>query len=217
VRTGSTAVRTSLVAAVPVGLLLSVAVVWQSTAAAFTASTDNAGNTWQAGSVVLADSDGGSALFDTTRDGALVPGATRSRCIRVDYTGSLPADIRLYVTTPAAGATTLDPYLVVSVEEGQPVPAGTTVAADCSTGFTAAATPAFLYNTASAAGPSADQTSTMSALKSGHADYATGLVAGLSVAQNTSLTFRVAYTVKDDNLAQSTQSKATFTWEARNS
>jgi hypothetical protein len=217
VRTRSSALRSLLAAAVPVGLLISAAVVWQSTAAAFTATTDNAGNTWQAGSVVLGDSDGGSALFDSTADGALQPGSTRSRCIRVDYTGSLPADVRLYVTTPAAGATTLDPYLVLSVEEGQTVPAGTPVAADCSTGFTATPTPTFLYNSTSSDGPTADQTSTMSALKSGHADYATGLGAGNAVPQNTSLTFRISYTVKDDNLAQNTQSKATFTWEARNS
>jgi hypothetical protein len=216
VRTRSNAPRTLLAIAIPVGLVLSAAVVWQSTAAAFTASTDDNGNTWQTGSVVLADSDGGSALFDTTRDGALTPGSTRSGCIRVDYTGSLPADIHLYVTTPAAGATTLDPYLVTSVERGQDVTAATTVAADCSSGFTPTTTPTFLFNTATASAGGADQTATLSALKSSARDYASGLAVGTAIPQNTSLTFRITYSVKDDNNAQNTQSKATFTWEAQN-
>lgn len=214
-RIRSNAPRTLLAIAIPVGLVLSLAVVWQSTAAAFTASTDSTGNSWQTGSVVLSDSDGGSALFDTTRDGVLGPLSTRSSCIRVDYTGSLPADIRLSVTTPAAAVTTLDPYLVMSIERGQDVTAGTTVAADCSAGFTSTATPTFLYNTATASA-GADQTLTMGALKTAAPDYTNGLVVGTAIPQNTSLTFRITYFVKDDNSAQSTQTKATFTWEAQN-
>jgi hypothetical protein len=216
VRTGSAALRTLLAAAVPVGLVLSAAVVWQSTAAAFTATTDNAGNTWQAGTVVLADSQGGSKLFDTTTgDGALHPGSTRSRCIRVDYTGTLAADIRLYVTSPDALAVTLDPYLVMSVERGQDVAATTPVAPDCSTGFTVPAT--LLYNAAPASDPGATRTSTMADLKASHGDYTHGLHVGTGpVAGGTSLTFRITYRVADDNHAQGTSSKATFTWEAQN-
>jgi hypothetical protein len=214
VRTRS-ALRSLLAAAVPVGLLIAAAVVWQSTAAAFTATTDNAGNTWRAGSVVLGDSDGGSALFDSTADGALQPGSTRSRCIRVDYTGDLPADLRLYVTTPVSGAVMLDPYLVMSVERGQDVTAATTVAPDCTAGFTPTATPTFLFNTATAGLPAADQTKTLSALKSARPDYANGLQLAGPVAGGTSLTFRVTYSVVDDNAAQNARSTATFTWEAR--
>lgn len=214
-RTSSTALRSLLAAALPIGLLISAALVWQSTAAAFTATTDNAGNTWQAGSVSLSDSDGGSALFDPTADGALQPGSTRSRCIRVDYTGTLAADIRLYATTPTAGALTLDPYLVMSVEQGRNVAAGTTVAPDCSAGFTATSTPTFLFNTATAGSGSADPTRTLAALKAGHPDHAGGLSAGSAVPGGTSLTFRFTYSVLDDNNAQNTRSTATFTWEAR--
>lgn len=215
-RSRSNAPGTFLAVAIPVGLVLAAAVVWQSTAAAFTASTDNAGNTWQTGSVVLADNDGGSALFDTTRDGALKPASTRSGCIRVDYTGSLAANIRLYVSTPVSGATTLDPYLVMSVEQGQNVTTSTVVAADCSTGFTSTATPTFLFNTATASSGGANQTLTMSALKATALDYTSGLVVGNGIAQNTSLTFRITYSVLDNNSAQNTQSMANFTWEARN-
>lgn len=216
-RTRSNAARTLLAIAIPVGLVLSAAVVWQSTAAAFTASTDNSGNSWQTGSVVLTNNQGATALFDTTRDGALKPGSTRSGCIRVDYTGTLPANIRLYVTTPVSGATTLDPYLVTSVERGQDVTAATTVAADCSAGFASTTTPTFLYNTATASSGGANQALTMSTLKGSALDYTSGLVVGNGIAQNTSMTFRITYSVKDDNNAQNTQSMATFTWEAQNS
>lgn len=149
--------RAVLPVAVPVGLVASLALTWGSTHAAFSASTGNVGNSWQTGSVVLADSDSGSALFTTDsavspNDSALKPGSTRSRCIRIDYTGSLAADIRMYVGTPASGATALDPYLVMSVERGADVTSTTTVPADC-TGFTANATPTFLYNTQQANAP----------------------------------------------------------------
>ncbi|MGY1760486.1 hypothetical protein ACI79G_13065 [Geodermatophilus sp. SYSU D00779] len=216
--------------AVPVGLVMSLAVTWGSTHAAFTASTDNVGNSWQTGSVVLTDSDSGSALFTTDsavspNDSSLKPGSTRSRCIRLNYTGSLPADIHMYVGTPPAdagtphaGATTLDPYLVMSVERGIDVSAATTVAADCSTGFTptSTVTPTFLYNTQQANGSSADPSKTLADLKATHRDFGSGLVVSTGTVQNTYLTLRITYAVKNDNRAQNTQSSATFTWEARN-
>lgn len=211
----SPALRTALAAAVPVGLVLSAAVVWQSTSAAFTATTDNSGNSWQAGSVVLADSDSGAALFDPTNDGAIKPGVPRSRCLRVDYTGSLPADIRLSVSTPAGTATTtLDPYLVMSIEQGRNTTAVTPMDPSCS-GFLSTPTPTFVYNSISAGDSGADQTRTMTDLKT-HAAYATGLSVGTAVPKDTSLTFRITYQVRDVNAAQGTSTKATFTWEAQN-
>lgn len=215
VRTRSATPRVLLAAAVPVGLLISSALVWQSTSAAFTATTDNSGNEWRTGSVAISDSDGGSALFDSASNGTLTPGSTRSRCIRVDYTGSLAADVRMYVTTPTSGATTLDPYLVMSVEQGQNVPAGTTVAPDC-TGFPATSPSTFRFNTAQANSGSADQAKTLAALKTANPDFARGLPVGTSVPTGTSLTFRITYSVLDDNDAQNSRSTATFTWEARN-
>jgi hypothetical protein len=211
----STSRRTVLAAVVPVGLVLGAAVVWQSTEAAFSASTDNPGNTWQAGTVVLGDSGSGAALFTSPDDDALRPGSTRSRCIRVDYTGSLAADIRFYATTPAAGATSLDPFLVMSVERGRDVPAGTTVEADCSAGYAPSGTPAFVYNDRSAGDPAARQDATMADLKT-HGDYATGIPVGTAVPEDTHLTFRITYLVKDDNAAQGSTSSATFVWEAQN-
>jgi hypothetical protein len=210
----SNGVRTVLAAAVPVGLVLSAAVVWQSTSAAFSATTDNAGNQWKAGSVVLTNSST-SALFTTAGDGALEPGSSRSACIRVDYAGDLPATVKLYVTTPAGGSATLDPYLVMSVEQGLDVDSTTPVAADCSA-FPSTSTPTFVYNTATASG-TADQSKTMSDLKTNVGTYANGVQVGTDVAQGTSLTFKVTYWVKDVNAAQGTRSDATFSWQAQNS
>ncbi|ADB73651.1 hypothetical protein [Geodermatophilus obscurus] len=207
--------RTALSVAVPVGLVTSLALTWGSTHAAFSASTGNVGNSWQTGSVVLSHSASGSALFTSASDGALKPGSSRSRCIRVDYTGDLAADIRMYAGTPTSGATTLDPYLVMSVERGADVTASTTVAADC-TGFTPTATPTFLYNTAQANASGADSSRTLAHLKATHPDYGNGVLVSAATAPNTHITLRISYTVKDDNAAQTTQSSATFTWEARN-
>ncbi len=199
--------RTVLAATVPVGLVLGAAVVRQSTSAAFTATTDNPGNSWQAGTVVLDDSASGSALFTSASDGALRPGSTRARCIQVDYTGDLDADIRLYVTTPGSVVRSLDPYLAMTVEQGANSPAGTAVAADC-TGFTPTAPATFVFNSAPT-----DATQTMAQLKA-HGDYAGGLPVGTAVPPDTRLTFRITYLVGDDNAAQDAESKATFVWEA---
>jgi len=203
-----------IAAALPVGLVVSGALVWQSSYAAFSASTNNPGNAWDAGSVVLDDNDLSGAMFNSTDDGTLKPGSTRSRCIRVDYLGDLPADIKLYVTTP--GGWDLDPFLVMSVEKGIDVTSSTTVTADCSMGFTSTATPTFVYNTAQANDASADATRTMSHLKTTYPTYDSGLLVSSATSQGTSLTFKVTYLVKDDNGAQDDQSSATFTWEARN-
>lgn len=203
--------RALLAAGVPIGLVASGALVWQSSYAAFSATTANAGNSWDTGRVVLADNDSGAALFNSTDDGT----STRSRCIRVDYTGDLTSDIKLYVTTPTSGATSMDPYLVMSVEKGANVTSATTVAADCSAGFTSTATPTFVYNTKQANDATADTTKTMGSLKTAHADYTTGVLVSGATVQNTYLTFKITYLVKDDNAAQNTQSSATFTWEAQ--
>lgn len=197
--------RTVLAAAVPVGVVVSAAVVWQSTSAAFTATTDNPGNSWQSGTVDLSDSDKGSALFTTAGDSALVPGSTRFRCIQVDYTGTVDADIRLYVTTPPPTpqslAKSLDPYLTMTVERGADVTDGSTLPADCE-GF-GASTALFT-----------DTPRTMAQLKA-HGNYADGLRVG-TVRPGTHLTFKITYLVEGDNDAQGAESRATFVWEAHN-
>jgi len=217
--------------AVPVGLVMSLAVTWSSTYAAFSASTGNGGNSWQAGSVDIADSDSGSALFTTNsavspNDSVLQPGSSRSRCIQINYTGSLEADIRMYVGAPVdsapapADATGLDPYLVMSVERGMDgalVPEGAPpqVAPNCD-GFTSTNPKTFLYNTQQANVSGASSSRTLADLRGTHKSYATGIKVNEKAKRNTYMTLRITYVLADDNEAQSKQSSATFTWEAQN-
>src|SRR5215210_6519623 len=63
----------------------------------FSATTQNAGNEISTGTVAISDNDLGSALYNIT---GAKPGDTVSRCIRTTYTGSLPADVHLYTTSP---------------------------------------------------------------------------------------------------------------------
>jgi hypothetical protein len=204
--------RSVLAAVVPVGLVLSAALTWSSTYAAFTSQAGSTGNSWQTGSVELESAGNGSALFTDTLDSNLRPLSSGSRCIRLEYTGSLTAEIKMYVTTPTSGATSLDSHLVMSVERG--ADENTTVPANC-TGFTPRTTSPFVYNTVRAEYAVASSTSTMSDLKT-HADYANGLLVSGSTAPNTSITLRISYLVKDAPEAQNSTSQAVFTWEAQN-
>jgi hypothetical protein len=93
----------------------------------FSDFTDNDNNQVTAGTVDINDNDGGTALYSMTN---AKPGqAAAAKCIKVDYSGSLPADVKLY-TTSTIGA--LGPNVNLKVEAGTQ----TTFASNC-TGFTA--------------------------------------------------------------------------------
>lgn len=81
---------------------------------AFTSQADNDSNRVSAGTVVLADNDGGTApLYDITN---AKPGSTQTpSCIRVSYTGSLDATVKLY-TPSTIGA--LGPEVNLKIEAG---------------------------------------------------------------------------------------------------
>jgi hypothetical protein len=98
--------------AVLAGLVLSAVFVLQGTVAAFTATTSNPGSNWRTGAVTLGDDDGGSALFTTS---GLLPGDTGTTCIRVTYTGTVGATVRLFVPSVTG---TLSPYVDLVVEQG---------------------------------------------------------------------------------------------------
>jgi len=93
------------------------AIVGSAVSAAFVAQTSVDANAFSAGTVVMADSDAGLALFTLT---GLTPASPAvARCVRVTYSGSLAADVRLYAThafTPANGD--LGPQLQLTVERG---------------------------------------------------------------------------------------------------
>ncbi|HEX2028875.1 MAG TPA: hypothetical protein VHF25_12845 [Nitriliruptorales bacterium] len=87
------------------------ALVLRTSQAAFTATTENAGNAWAAGTVTLTDNDNGVALFSTSASTAIKkPGDSETKCIEVTYAGSLDptSAIKLYAAvtdTDGAGGT----------------------------------------------------------------------------------------------------------------
>jgi len=104
--------RTILVA----GVLSALAAL--ATFSAFSSQTDNPGNTVTAGTVALTDNDGGTAAYNVTN---AKPGQSSTAfCIRVAYSGSLDADLKMY--TPSAIGS-LGQYVNLKVEPGsQAVP-----------------------------------------------------------------------------------------------
>jgi hypothetical protein len=78
----------------------------------FSATTQNAGNEISSGTVALSDNDAGSAQFNIT---GAKPGDSWTRCIKVSYNGSLPADLRIY---ELGGGGPLSPYLTLKLEQG---------------------------------------------------------------------------------------------------
>lgn len=106
----------SLIAGV-VALLLVALMVTRTSEAAFTATTDNSGNSFSAASITLTDDDNDGALF-TLSD--LEPGDSRSACIEVTYAGTVttPSAVTLYSGGYADDVGALSGHLNVTVEEG---------------------------------------------------------------------------------------------------
>jgi hypothetical protein len=79
---------------------------------AFSSQTDNPGNVVTAGSVKLSDNDADSALYTLT---AAKPGDSQQSCIKVTYSGSLNANVRIY--TPSTIGE-LGPNVNLKIEPG---------------------------------------------------------------------------------------------------
>ena len=140
-------------AAIPMAVLASGGMVWQSSYSAFSATTASPTNNWSAGTVALSDDDSNTAMFTATN---LKPGATGTKCIAVTSTGSLASTVKLYGTAYDT-TNALAANINLKVEEGT----GATTAS-C-TGFTAAST---LYDGA------------MSTFGTTKTSFATGVAAG---------------------------------------
>lgn len=83
--------------AVIAALALVSTMVLRTSSAAFSGTTENAGNAWDAGTVTLTDDDGGSALFTAS---GMVPGDSSTQCIEVTYTGTVDTSgTAFYVST----------------------------------------------------------------------------------------------------------------------
>ena len=195
----STKVALTLLVVALVGVTLRVG-TWS----AFSDTTDNAGNTFSAGTVTLTDNDAGVAMLSLSN---AKPGNTDTGCITVSYTGSLASTVRLYGTTTGTG---LDPYLNLTVTRGSFT---TPPAYDSCTGFTADAVNYI------GAGNGVVYNGTLQ----GYPDsYTAGIVDPTSGTPESwtnpeSHVYQITVTVQDNNLAQGKNATQTFTWEARNS
>lgn len=177
---------------ITIGLLAASAVVWQTSQAAFTATTSNAANSWAAGSVSLTDDDAAAAMFTAT---GLVPGSTGTKCIRVTYGGSVTAAVKMYVS--ANSGVPLQSYIDLVIDEGT----GTGGFASCA-GFSATST---LF------------TGTLATAAASNATYATGWSSWSPTGATQNRTYRIKYTLNaaTPDVQQGNSSTATFQWEAR--
>jgi 6-phosphogluconolactonase (cycloisomerase 2 family) len=169
---------------------------------AFTANAADTGKGVAAGSVVLTDNDGGNAMLSLS---SAQPGDTDISCIRVSYSGTLAAGVRVYATI--AGA--LAPYLTLKVWRGT----DSSPSWDSCTNFTADAT--------DYAGLGAG------VLFDGNLDtfpssFPTALVDPASATAAESWTtgeahsFKFQITLQNNPAAQAKSGSATFNWEAHN-
>lgn len=167
---------------------------------AFSSQTDNPGNVVSTGNVELADNDGDSALYSLTN---AKPGASQASCIKVTYSGSLDASVRLY--TPS----TIEPL-------------GTSVNLKIEPGTQASSTfPSCTDFTPDAGGALYD--GTLSAFAAAHSTFANGLADNPGVAtkwtSGDSVVYRVTATLSA-SAPNSAQGQTTGThllrWEAQN-
>jgi hypothetical protein len=163
---------------------------------AFTSTTTNSGNSFATGTVTLSDNDSGAAMYSVSNQ---KPGDSVTQCIKVDYTGSLDADVKLY-TPSAIGA--LGQYIDVQVRPGSGNPAFP----GC-TGFNADA--ADIYNDTLANFP----TSYASGILDAGPGSNTKWVNGDAVVYRITLTLPSSVPAAAQGL---TTGSHAFTWEARN-
>lgn len=103
------------VSAGPLAVLIAGGLVWQSSTAAFTATTRNSGNAWSTGQVTLTDDDRGVAGFTVEN---LIPGQTGQKCIVVTSGSNVAGEVRAYVQNLSTSAQGLENHIKLLVEKG---------------------------------------------------------------------------------------------------
>jgi hypothetical protein len=165
--------------------------------AAFSNTTSNTGNTFQAGSVSLSDNDSNAAMFNSTLHGSATPG-DYDRCIRVTYAGTLDTTVKLYTSAITGSGNDLD----VTVDKSD-----TGTEADCGDFGGAGGTVANVFATAP-----------LTTLDN-HANWSNGLavtpIGATEWVQNDAVTFRFRITVADGDQSKTVNSFG-VTWEAQN-
>jgi hypothetical protein len=195
-------------AAPAVGLLVAGLLVWQGSNAAFTATTNAAGNSWTAGTLSLQNNsvDGtfrpaGQATFNVSN---IKPGDTLTRCVTVQSGGTTAGAGRFYVTG-VSGA--LAPQIQLTVDQGAAtVTSGVSDVdpATCS-GFTSAG---------GVNGPTA-----LGSLPGSYAaasnSWTVAGTAGEARAYRITYTFVSTGNNATDNALQGANASATFNWEVQ--
>jgi predicted ribosomally synthesized peptide with SipW-like signal peptide len=168
------------------------------TFAAFSDTTGNPGNEFSAGTVTLSDNDAGASLVSLPANAR--PGDSSDRCIRVSYSGSLAADVRLYASVSGGLADHLTLTVTRGSQSSPSFPSCSGFAADSSDyGYV---TNGIVYQGKLSGLPSS--------WAGGVADPAA------SWANGDARTYRYTVTVDDNPAAQGLTADATFHWEARN-
>ena len=175
-------------------------VVGSATFAAFSSTTQNSNNDYDAGTVHITDNDAGGAMLTLTNASG---GSTTSGCILVTYSGSLTSVVRMY------GATTGDiaPYLNLTVTRGTDnSPAFPT----CGGSFTPDGTNYI------GQGNGVVYSGTLSSFPT---NWAGGIVDAPGVVENWTTSEAHAYkftvTMSSNTAGQGKAGTATFTWETR--
>jgi hypothetical protein len=188
-------------AAAALGGLLSVSAVWMNSYAAFSAQTDNPGNSWGTGTVVLADNDTGVKFFTGTATANLKPGDTDEKCIVVTYSGSLAAKVKMY-STGYSQTNGMAGSLDFVIDEGT----GGASGGSC-TGFTTTGPSAFTGTAAAFGDPT-----------SGRKDFASGVGSDTAMTAGEARSYRIRYTL-NPNAPTGVQGGTVnlgFVWEAQN-
>jgi hypothetical protein len=167
------------------------------TFAAFTATTTNTGNQIDSGTVKIDQHTGATTLYNVTNQ---KPGDSKVSCVRVTYSGSLAASVKLYVSSGITNGTLYN----LKVERGSGL---TAPAADMNcTGFSATSTP---FNT------------TLGTFPTTYAAGIDGKAGGAAWNASDAVDYRFTITQNDDTTANAHTSVTssgghTFTWEAQN-
>ena len=173
------------------------------TFSAFSSTTDNTGNSFDAGTVYIADNDAGSAMYNVTN---AKPATTVTKCIKVTYTGTLDADVKLYTTSTVNA---LGSYIDLTIDKG--TLSGANTFPNC-TNYVNETSGIF-------SGTLANFTTTKN-------NYTNGIAvnpgAGTKWVTNDYVVYRFTLTLQDNNAANGGAGGAllsgahSFTWEARN-
>jgi hypothetical protein len=180
---------------------LVAAVTGTGTYAAFSGTSANPSNSFTAGTVAIGDNDAGGTLLSLSN---ARPGDSSTGCIKVTYSGSLDANVRLYGS--ASGS--LPTYLTLTVTRGT----------DSSPSFASCANFTADGTNYIGSGSGVIYSGNLSAFPG---TYAAGLVDPTSGSPELWTTseahsYKLVVSLQNNAAAQGLNSTASFTWEARN-